>query len=140
MSTFTVSDWKAAFKTLLEARDNLTGVVILDAETPLPDTAREAIVLGDWEATNTRLTFTVDDESYIVEGSVRIWKPDSAKTARDRALVVLKEVKDQLVADPATSASVFDTLFAGYRAEEDIHSDGGRICTLEFTIQVEAHQ
>lgn len=140
MSTFTVSDWKAAFKTELEARPNLSGVAIVDAEQPLPDTAREAIILGDWEAQNRRLTYTVDQETYTVEGRIRVWKPDSAKSARDRAIALLTEVKDQLVADPDTTATVFDTLFTGYKATEDVWSDQGRVCVIEFTVDVEAHQ
>jgi len=140
MSTFTVSDWKAAFKTQLELRGGLTGVTIYDAEENTDNIDREAIIVGDWEATNTRIAFGVDEESYVVTGEVRIWKPDTALAARNRALALLKEVKDQLVTDSETSSTVFDTMFLGYSAEEGIYADGGRICTLEFTIQVEAHQ
>ena len=140
MSTFTVSEWKAAFKTQLEARGLLAGVTVYDAETPLPDTDREAIILGNWETTVTRLTMTVDNEEYDVACRLRVVKPDSAKTARDRALVIIKEVKDQLYADPDTSSTVFDTLFTGYTAEELVFAENGRLCMIEFSIKVEAHQ
>lgn len=139
MSTFTVSDWKAAFKTQLENRPNLAGVTVYDAEEAMPDTDREAIVLGDWESQNRRLTYTVDQETYTVTGHIRIWKPDTAAAARDRAIAVLTEVKDTLTDDPDTGV-VFDTLFAGYTAEERLWADQGRVCTIEFTIDVEAHQ
>ncbi len=139
MATFTISDWKAAFKTQLEARGALSGVTVYDAEQSLPDTDREAIVLGDWTTVTEHLTFSVDEETNNVTGRIRIIKPDSAKSARDRAVVILKEVKDQITADAEASSTVFDSTFMGYTAEEGIWSEGGRVCTFEFEIEVEAH-
>ena len=136
---FTVSDWKAAFKSDLEARVGLSGVTVYDAEQTLPETDREAIVLGDWTSSSDHLTFTVDEEKFTVKGRIRIIKPNTAKAARDRAIELINEVKGTIDADYTASGTVFDAMFSGYDAEEGIWSENGRVCTLDFEIEVEAH-
>lgn len=137
--SFTVSDWKAAFKTDLEGRAGLSSVTIYDAETNTEDLAREHVVLGDWEQNVEYITFRTKEESYVVDGRVSVKKPNTAKAARDRALAILAEVETQLDSDPEGSATVWDALFVGYRAEERVDADNGRVCDIEFQIEVKAH-
>ena len=140
MATLTAGAFKDALQTQLEARGGLSGVTIHDAETNTEDLKREHVVLGDWTGTDDYLTLgTTYDETYIVDGRVIVRAPDSAKAARDRAIAILKEVKDQLITDPTVNATVFEARFSGYSGTEDIWQDQGRTCECEFTIDVEAH-
>jgi hypothetical protein len=139
MATFTVSDWKAAFKTQLEARGGLAGVEVYDHEVAVPDRAREFIIIGDWEQDDTHFAMGGRfEETVDITGRVVARKPDTAKAARDRALAILKEVKDQLVADAGTNNTAKDAHFRRARGEERIWADSGRECEIEFTVNVRA--
>ena len=140
MATFTAGAFKDQLATSLRARGALAGVTVYDAETNTEGVAREHIVLGDWSSDDEYLTQgTSYNETYDVTGRIFTKEPESAKAARDRALALLTEVKDQLGDDHTVSAVVFDAYFSGYTAEEGIWSDQGRTCELSFTIHVEAH-
>ena len=140
MATFTIGLFKDQLATSLRARPNLSGVTVYDAEEPTEDVAREHIVLGDWSETDEYLTLGPSyNEEYDVTGRIFTKKPESAKAARDRAIAIMKEIKDQLDDDHTVNAKVFDARFSGYTAEEGIWSDQGRTCELTFTLHVEAH-
>lgn len=139
MSTFAVFDWLPAFKTQLEARGGLAGVTVSDYEVPEPERDREHIILGNWSQTDTHYdmgsTFLEDIE---LEGRVTVRKPDTARAARDRALAIVKEVKDQLIADGSTNATVLDAYISRATGQGLLWADGGYVCVIEFTIRVRA--
>ena len=139
MTTFTVSDWKAAFKTQLEARGGLSGVTVYDSERDTSTLAREHIILGDWDQTDTDHAMGgVVLEEIDVTGRIIVRKPDTALAARNRALAIEKEIKDQLVADYETSNTVIDARLATSSGEERTWADGGFECEIEFTVTVRA--
>ena len=135
----TISDWKAAYVTALEARVGMSGVTVYDADQTLPDTDRESVIVGNWTTNYEHLTFGTIEETYTVEGMIRIVKPNDAVTARNRAIAIVAEVKAAVEADWDLSGVVFDSMFLGYEASENIWPENGRVCTIEFTIGVEAH-
>lgn len=143
MATFTVGEFKDQLQTSLRARGGLTGVEVYDYEVNTDNLDREAIVLGDWSGTDRPLTQGPGGtyaEDYDVEGRIITYAPDTAKAARDRGLAIMKEVKDQLDDDHTVNSKVFFAIFGGMTAgREDLWSDQGRRCELEFVLNVEAH-
>ena len=142
-ATFSVGEFKDQMKTSLEARGGLAGVTVYDYEVNTEDLDREAIVLGDWSGTDAPLTQGPGGtyaEEYDVTGRIITKAPDTAKAARDRGLAIMKEIKDQLDADHTVNSKVFFATFGGMTSgAEDLWSDGGRRCELEFVLNVEAH-
>ena len=143
MATFTVGEFKDQLRTSLKARGGLAGVEVYDYEVNADDLDREAIVLGDWSGTDQPITQGPGGtyaEEYDVDGRIITYAPDTAKAARDRGLAIMKEIKDQLDADHTVNAKVFFATFGGMTAgREDIWSEQGRRCELEFVLNVEAH-
>jgi hypothetical protein len=132
----TVTAFKTAFATALEARVGLAGVTIYKSEQTVPDRSREHIILGDWAATQ---------EHYAMGGRmlqdveitcrILIHRPtQDAATARAEALLseVDKELSTPL--DWTVDGNVLDTDLVRWDGEESISADQGRKCEIEFIV------
>lgn len=138
MAVFTVSTFKANLKTQLEARSPaLDGVTIFDAELSADEKVREYIVLGDWEnvdghhAMGNLYLEAFDVTCRIITRSVAA---NAAKVARDRAIALLTEVKQQLIDDDTASGAVLEAHMASSSGTERLWVDQGRECEIEFVI------
>ena len=136
MANLAIGTWKEEYAADLAARPGLNGVTVYDAEETAVEVDREHIILGDWTSDMRRLTFGVTEEVATVECTIIINKPNSAKAARDRAVALLDECRQQLLTDPESSSSVWDTEFVRYEVEETPYAENGRKCELSFFVEV----
>ena len=92
----TVSAFKAAFQTALEARAGLAGVTIYTSEQTVPDRDREHIILGDWEGDQEHHAMGgVMLQSVDITCRIVIHRPTQA-AATLRAEALLTEVDTEL--------------------------------------------
>ncbi len=139
MSTITVNVFKDAYVAALRNRPGLAGVTIYDADETASDVDRESIIIGDWET---------DDEWHAMGGrrlevinitcNIVVRKPDTAKAARDRAVQLLTEAKDELLTNPTVGGVVKTAFVASHKGREGNASDGGRECEIEFIVTAQA--
>ncbi len=133
----TVTAFKAAFQTALEARAALSGVTIYLSEQTVPDRTREHIILGDWEADQEHhamggiMLHTVDITCRIV-----IHRPtQTAATTRAEALLTEVDTELSTPTDWTVGGIVVDTDLVSWSGEEKIAADEGRICEIEFVVR-----
>lgn len=135
----TVSAFKTAFKTALDARAGLDGVTVYTSEQTVPDRSREHIVLGDWEATQAHLSMGgAMLQSVRITCRIVIHRPtQEAATARAEALLV--EVDAELSVDKnwTVDGAVLDADLVSWSGEEMISADEGRSCEIEFIVEFE---
>ena len=147
----TVGTFLDALRTVLVARDGLSGVNVFTGSVDHLSVGEEAIVFAveAQEADYDLPTMTQVEtfEEYTVEGRTWVVKPGAGETvikaARDRAFALLEEVHDYVASLNSTAAfvaalTVDKVAVTGWRMEQ-LPGDGYRDCRLYFNLYVRAH-
>lgn len=137
MANVTLSAFKAALKTLLEAQTPaLDGVTIHLRETTVPDRSRKHIVLGDaaafyeHHAMGGAMLETTDLAGHITV------KAKDADTALTEVEGYLEAVAVALTTDDWTvGSSVLDADLVQWESEEEPDPDQGARCRFDFIIR-----
>lgn len=139
----------------LALRAGLAGVNLYTAPVAPEQLGNRAIEFGDTteaEQTWAEMGSRKISESYSLRGSISITQPmtrgvsrpatinAAAKKARDAALLVYEEIRDELAADPTLGSVVDEAALDGFTMEQGFAPEGqiGRVCTIEFLIAVDA--
>ena len=133
----TVSAFKSAFQTALEAiSPALDGITVYTSEQSAPDTAREHIILGDWEEDREHHAMGgVFLQTVDITCRITIHRP-TQDAATLRAEAILTEIKTYLsTATNWTVGSTLDVDLVSSSGEESISADEGRKCEIEFVIR-----
>jgi len=138
VSTFTAALALDALKVQLDARGNLSGVEIATGGLG-SDTPKEAITFDRVEQGEDHVGMAIVEELYEINGSCYIEKPGKGeaiiKSARDRALALVKELKDQLDDDETINSTVMTSRFSRFVMNQDVTDPPGRVCNIEFVIE-----
>jgi len=133
----TVTAFKTAFQTALEARVGLAGVTIYLSEQTVPDRNREHIILGDWEGNQEHYAMGgVMLQAVDITCRIVIHRPtQTAATTRAEALLTEVDTELSTPTDWTVGGIVLDTDLVSWSGEESIAADEGRTCEIEFVIR-----
>lgn len=134
----TISAFKVAFKTLLEAEAGLAGVTIHTSDATTGDRDRKNIVLGNAAA---------DYDHYAMGGKMLettnltcriLSRATTADAALAEAEGFLEAVAVALTADAAgwtVAGTVLDADLISWETDEHVWAGQGRECEIEFVVQ-----
>jgi trehalose-6-phosphatase len=142
MGTWTAPALLDALKARLELRTNIINWKTQIATAPLGDeTKPDAIVFFGAEGSQewAALGKLAKDDMFRVEGAIWIVKPGAgetvAKAARDQATARLKELEDELRADPSVGSVVMRCEVQSHQLEQGTNTSG-RWCQITFFLNV----
>lgn len=156
MSTTTLPSFIDALVTALGNRGGLSGVRIYGCPVSPEELGKEGMEFAEEVSIEQSLAAMASsdlEESYLLSGSVLVARAvvggasitaavnASAKSARDRCSAILEEVTDELATNDTMSATVRDVSIASQTWHQGMAPEGqmGRVCWVEFTMQVTAH-
>lgn len=141
MATSTVPAFKAALRTLLQARTGLANVQVTYGP-PLPVPESEFIWLGDVQGAQDRAAMAgTTVEQYDATVLIRVLTstaPDDFKTAGDRAFALMAEVENCVRADQTVSGTVNTAHVTNFVFEEDAAPEQTS-ALISVTVQVTAY-
>ena len=142
MATITIGTILDALRTQLDARGGLSGVTV--STGPTGDPPPESIEFSDVE---------IDDDyfgmgnppsklaTYTISGQVFVRRPgkgeDAIKLARDRAVAIIEEVRDEVTGDITVGASTLHAKFSTASMRQGVTDPPSRTCAFDFTVEIE---
>ncbi len=128
---------KAALKTLLEAKNALSGVTIYTyTVTEESRSKREYLILGNVDGTaepDTMGGSVLTD--YVISCEFAVHQPSADGTA-DRGWAILDAVSEVAASDWTVSGNVLDMELNSFSLDETVDASGGRRVDVEFNLRI----
>ena len=142
MATITIATVLDQFKVQLDARGGLSGVTVTTG--PTGDPPPESIEFSDVDITDEYFGMGNPPSklaTYTISGQVFVRRPGKGeaaiKLARDRAVAIVEEVRDEVTGNITVGAATLHASFSTASMRQGVTDPASRTCTFDFTVEIE---